>query len=181
MRNAKADLHVGLDNSRPNHSHRSSEESGRNSLEWREIDSYFAQEWVEEHVKEGNKDDERERIKIVDDIVRDTVQFHSVGLRGQVVVDLVVCKPCEWLVNSGSKRIQTIAHSKAGTNRKQILRANHVGPPQPICHQSPSKQGALLEEWPMASHRPRMYHRSCACRWRLDSDATGLSFREIEA
>lgn len=88
-------VQVCLDDSRPDHGHGTGEESKGDLLDGSEIDTSFAERGVDDNIAEGNQDDEREGVEVRHDIVGETVSVHDCGLRGKIVVDLVICEPCK--------------------------------------------------------------------------------------
>lgn len=86
-----------LDDSGPDHGGAAGEETGGDPLDGGEADSLLAQGGVDEEIADGDEDDQREGIQVGENVVGNAVQRHGGGLRGQVVVDLVVGDPVEWV------------------------------------------------------------------------------------
>lgn len=63
------------------------------SLDWSEIESSLADRWVDEEVEDGNEDDERDRVEVVDQVVRHTIQLHRGGHGSQIADHLIVSQP----------------------------------------------------------------------------------------
>lgn len=63
----------------------SHEKSSRDTFQRGEFDSPSTEEWVEEVVHDGDKDDEGEWVEVGDDVVGDTAQVHCCCLGGKVV------------------------------------------------------------------------------------------------
>lgn len=77
----------------PNHGSGTSDETESDLPERAEVDATTTEERVEEQIAEGDEDDEGEGVEIREDVVGDAMERHRRGLRGQVVIQLVVCKP----------------------------------------------------------------------------------------
>ena len=86
---------VSLYDRSPDHGHGAEEETDGDLLDRSESDAGLAESRVEEEVANGNEDDEREGIEVLEDIVGQAVELHRSSLRDQVVVELVVCEPVE--------------------------------------------------------------------------------------
>ncbi len=84
---------VGLYHGGADHGKGAHEEPERDTFEGSETNAGLAQGRVQQVVEDGDEDDQREGVEVGEDVVRDTVQLHGCGLRGQVVGDLVVGQP----------------------------------------------------------------------------------------
>lgn len=82
-----------LDDAGGDHSRGSEDETKSHTLDGGEADTLLAEEWVQDVVNDGDEDNEGDGVDVSDDIVGETVQDEGVGLRGQVVVHLVVREP----------------------------------------------------------------------------------------
>lgn len=51
--------------------------------------------WVDEEVHDGDEDDQGNRVQVVDQVVRHTVELHCSRHGSEVVHHLVVCQPVE--------------------------------------------------------------------------------------
>lgn len=81
---------VVLDDGGADHGERGEDEAEGNALDGRELDVGFAERRVEEVVDDGDEDDEGDGVQVGDEVVGDAVALHGGGLRGEVVVHLVV-------------------------------------------------------------------------------------------
>ena len=100
-----------LENGGPDHGGGAREEAERDLLERREVQAHAAEEGINlydvingvlgprslckthEEIADGDENDEREGVKVGEDVVRDTVEDHRSSLRRQVIVQLVVGEP----------------------------------------------------------------------------------------
>ncbi len=78
----------------PDHRRRAGVEAERDALDWGEMDAGPAERGINQDVADGDEDDERDRVEVRDDVVRDAIRDHRGSLRDQVVVKLVVGEPC---------------------------------------------------------------------------------------
>ena len=83
-------IDVVLDNGSGDHGERRKDETESDTLDRSEANVCLAESGVEEVVYDRDEDDERDGVKVGDDIVGDTVTCHCGSLRGKVVVHLVV-------------------------------------------------------------------------------------------
>lgn len=83
-------LKTYLNHGSADHSHGSKNEAKRHALDGRELDAGLAESGVEEVVDDGDEYNERDGVKVCDDVVGNTVALHRRRLGGQVVVHLVV-------------------------------------------------------------------------------------------
>jgi hypothetical protein len=81
---------VVLDYGCGHHGHGSEDETEGHALDGREADVCLAESRVEEVIYNGDHDDEGDGIQVCDYVVGDAVAGHGCGLRGEVVVHLVV-------------------------------------------------------------------------------------------
>lgn len=88
-------VNVELSDGGPDHGQSSEEESSGNPLNRGESDVPSTQEGVDDQVEDRNEDDKRDRVDVVDDIVRHVVQLHDGSLGGQVSGHLVVSQPVD--------------------------------------------------------------------------------------
>lgn len=98
-------VQIRLDDSRPDHCHGTSEKSKSDLLDGGEVDTSLAERGVDDHIAKRNQDDEREGVEVRHNIVGKTVGVHDRGLGSKIVVDLVVCEPCEVSVLSPINRV----------------------------------------------------------------------------
>src|SRR5262249_3385175 len=102
-------------------------EAEGDALNGSEVDARLAECWVHDKVHEGDKDDDGDWVEVLDDVVRDAVEFHDTrdslvkgvvkgkasrnlrGLRCQVPGHLSVCKPVEREVQKHSASLQATA------------------------------------------------------------------------
>lgn len=91
---AGADLvDVVLRDGGADHAAPSEEETGRDALEWGELDAHAAEARVDEFVHDRDEDDEGEGVEVVDDVVGDAAETHGGCLGSEVVDHLVVGEP----------------------------------------------------------------------------------------
>lgn len=100
-------VNLVLDNSGPDHSQSTSQESGSDPLQRAEVDTHAPESGVDEGVKDGDQDDQGERIEIAQNIVGEAVSVHSSSLGGQVVVELVVSEPVDGEPEEHSASLET--------------------------------------------------------------------------
>lgn len=86
---------VGLHDAGPDHGSAAEPETGCDLLDGGEADASLAKGRVEEKIADGDEDDQGKGIEIGQHIVGDAMEGHDGGLRGEVVVDLVVSDPVE--------------------------------------------------------------------------------------
>jgi len=84
-----------LENGSVQHGKTGNKETGVDTLDWRVVDSHFAEAGIDKLIEDGNEDDERDRIQVLDEIVRSSVQCHAGGNSSEISVDLRVSKPEE--------------------------------------------------------------------------------------
>lgn len=101
---------VRLHDGGPHHGSSSDEVAGGNLLDGRQVDVQLAQERVADEVHEGYHDDERERVEVRQDVVGDAIQPHRRRLRDEVVVDLVVADPEQWIPQEHGAGADAAAH-----------------------------------------------------------------------
>ena len=73
-------IDIVLNYSSPDHGRGTGKESSSDLLDWGEVYAYPAEARVEEEVEDRYENYQRERVKIVDDIVRNAIGHHSGGL-----------------------------------------------------------------------------------------------------
>jgi hypothetical protein len=78
------------------HCARSKHESKKDTSNWTEMDANLAESRVYEQIHNGDKNDESNRIDILQEIVRDAMSFHFPGLGNQIVEHLIVTDPVDW-------------------------------------------------------------------------------------
>ena len=69
------------------------EETGGDTLQRGEVEAHLAETGVDDFIHDGDTDDERERVEVLDDVVWNAVQGHGSTHGGKVVQHLVVSKP----------------------------------------------------------------------------------------
>src|SRR5271154_21166 len=76
-------------------SHRSSSkhESKVDASNRTELDANLAESGVYTQIHDGDKDDECERIDVLQEVVRNPMTFHFTGLRNQIVQHLIIAHP----------------------------------------------------------------------------------------
>lgn len=84
-----------LDDGGADHGEGGEHEAKGHALDGSEADVGFAEGRVQEVVHDGDEDDEGDGVEVGDDVVGDAVALHGGGLRGEVVVHLVVGEPWE--------------------------------------------------------------------------------------
>lgn len=84
---------VVLHDGRPDHRGGTGEETHSHLLDWRKAESRTFKGRVHEAVADRNKDDKRERIEVVEHIIRQSMGGHCRSLRSQVVVNLIIREP----------------------------------------------------------------------------------------
>ena len=94
----------------PNHCHGSGEEARLDPFQSRKVEAYVPEERVYlcrtsisqtmivkglsyKNIKDRNKDNECKGVEIGEDVVGETVSAHRCRLRGEIVVQLVICQP----------------------------------------------------------------------------------------
>jgi hypothetical protein len=82
-----------LEHSGDDHGDASDTKTGRDSLDGCEVESRSAETGVDDSIKDGDEDDQGERVEVIDNIVGDTAELHGGGLRCKIVQHLVVGKP----------------------------------------------------------------------------------------
>ena len=95
MLNVQDCLHVGLNDSCPDHGQCTKEETTGDSLDGGEVDTGLAKCWVDDRVHDWDQDDQSKGIQVGKNVVGESVQRHNGGLRYQVVVELVIGKPVQ--------------------------------------------------------------------------------------
>jgi hypothetical protein len=112
---------VVLQDGSPDHAPCTSEESEADLLDRGEPDASTAQGWVDEEIADWNSDNEGERVKVGDDVIRDAVGGGRAGLGDEVVVQLVVGQPCDRRrvseIVRNSMLIVWDTHTKEGTTQ----------------------------------------------------------------
>lgn len=93
----------------PDHGCHAGEETCGDLLDGAKIDAGLAKSRIEEDVAEWNENDERERIEIVKDVVWKAIQRHRRGLCDQIVVELVVGDPIQWIPAENRASLETSA------------------------------------------------------------------------
>lgn len=81
---------VLLHYSRRYHGRRAEEETNRHTLDRGKGEAQLAEGGVDDMVKDGNHDDDRDGVEVLDNVVRDTVALQGRGLRSQVSGHLVI-------------------------------------------------------------------------------------------
>ena len=104
-------LHVDevLDDRRDDHAHTPEGEPGCDPLDGREAPASPGHRWVDDLVEDGDEDQEREGVEVVDHVVGDAVEFHRAGLRDQIVCHLVVHEPVHGQEDEDTARRETAA------------------------------------------------------------------------
>ena len=88
---------VVLDDGCPDHGQSAGVETCSDFLDGAEVDLHLSQDRVEPEIADWDEDDECEGIEVGEDVIGETVQGHNSGLRGKVVVQLVVGDPVKWI------------------------------------------------------------------------------------
>ena len=86
---------VVLNDGGPNHTSRCAHESQSDLPDRSESDALLAEPGIDEQIADRDEHDQGDRIKLSDDLGRYASVLHSVGLRGEVVVELIVADPVE--------------------------------------------------------------------------------------
>lgn len=79
-----------LHNSRGDHGQGGDQETNCHTLDGGERDTQLAETGVQKVINEGDHDDDRDRVQVLNNIVGNTVENHGGGLSGQVTGHLVV-------------------------------------------------------------------------------------------
>jgi len=74
---------VELNNGGPDHGGGASHETPEDFADRSEAVAQTLGQWIDPLCSNGNEDDESKRVKVVDDIIRNTIGRHGGGLRGQ--------------------------------------------------------------------------------------------------
>lgn len=85
-----------LENSCISHSKTGKQETNVNTLDWVEINVVLAEGWVDEVVENGNEDDDRDWVQVLNQIIGSAVQLHCGGHRSEITVNLRVAEPEDW-------------------------------------------------------------------------------------
>ena len=84
---------IMLKDTRVDHRSADDHEASRNALDGTEVDAIPAKEWVNHMFEDGDEDDDRDGVQVLDQIVGSAVKRHS-GSHGTVVaVNLGVAEP----------------------------------------------------------------------------------------
>ena len=86
-------VEVMLKNTCVDHRSTNDHETSRNALDRAEIDTPPAQEWVDDVVKDGDEDDDRDGVQVLDQIVGSAVESHGCSHCTVVAVNLRVAEP----------------------------------------------------------------------------------------
>jgi len=84
---------IVLKNTRVDHRGTNDYEASRNALNGAEVDAFSAEEGVNNVVEDGNEDDDRNGVQILDHVVGRAVQRHRRRHRTEVAVNLRVAEP----------------------------------------------------------------------------------------
>ena len=101
---------VVLDNSSPHHGKGGGNETKSDLLDGSEFYTGFAESGIDQDVADRNEDNERKGIELRHNLRWYTMMLHSIGLRCQIVVDLIVADPVEGVPEEDGARHEASAH-----------------------------------------------------------------------
>jgi len=84
---------IVLKNTCVDHRSTNDHEASRNALNGAEVDAFSAEEWVNNVIEDGNEDDDRDGVQILDQVVGRAVQRHRRRHRTEVAFILRVAEP----------------------------------------------------------------------------------------
>lgn len=96
-----------LEDSGVSHRERDNDESEGDTSDGSELDVCPTHGGVDNTVKYGNQDNNRDRVEVLHEVVGDSVAVHLLGLRDEVVGELTVAEPVDWVEEedlAGSER-----------------------------------------------------------------------------
>ena len=86
-----------LDDGGVGHGERADPEAEGDAADWFERDTPFAQERVDDAVDKWDEDDDGDGVEVLHQIVWDAVAGHLARLRDEVVAELAVADPVDWV------------------------------------------------------------------------------------
>lgn len=103
-------VEIVLKNAGPDHGAGSNEVTGSDTLDGGEVDAELAKGGEHKGIHEGDHDDQSEGVQVGQDVVGDTAELHGGSLRNQVIVNLIVAEPEEWVPHEHSAGIEATAN-----------------------------------------------------------------------